>query len=210
MLTNEQKSTELYRLAYVCEQMKAKGCGGFCANCQFNVSLYADNSREAVLIKTSASIDYNKRAEYQKKQDDKGLIYLGIFLAIVTFIIVQCNTPKKPKVAPQDTLKTYNTVDLYSLVLRAQFSSRDVNGDGIINCIDYAVRFSEMCPEARIIHNINRKTGMDHLLNRVGVTYIEPQGDFQTMDPKVFWGSKYDPDMNMDETHYWKERYARK
>jgi hypothetical protein len=112
--------------------------------------------------------------------------------------------------APKDTYRTYSMVDMVSLALCAHLSTRDVNGDGLINCIDYAVRFAEVCPEAHIIHNVNKRTGMDHLLNKVGAMYIEPQGQVNDLDPKVFWGSKYDPDMNMDETQYWKEMYARK
>jgi hypothetical protein len=217
VLSNEQRAAGYYRLAYECAEAQKTGCSGYCGNCPLNVSLYEPNPRDAVLIKTSAAIDNQKMHNFKSQMDAEwlGALIAGIIMvAIPLYFINSCCTTvgnffngsgsEKSQTVPKDTYRTYSMVDIVSLASRARFNMRDVNGDGVINCIDYAVRFAEVCPEARIIHNVNKRTGMDHLLNRVGAMYIEPQGQVDNLDPKVFWGSKYDPDMNMDETHYWR------
>jgi len=57
-MTNSQKTADLKRLAYQCAEQKNNGCNGNCGSCPLNVSLYIDDPREAVLIRTNAEIDY--------------------------------------------------------------------------------------------------------------------------------------------------------
>jgi hypothetical protein len=92
-------------------------------------------------------------------------------------------------------------------------NKHDVNSDGLVNCIDYAVLFKQdfdrrFAPQtALIIRNINHDTGMNHLLNAIrmpdgSLRFIEPQ-DRHEGSPRILWGNKYDPRYNMDETAYW-------
>jgi bacterioferritin-associated ferredoxin len=58
-LTNQQRSSEYYRIAYKCAEVKStKGCDSNCAACVLNVHLYVDDVRDATLIKTSAALNY--------------------------------------------------------------------------------------------------------------------------------------------------------
>jgi hypothetical protein len=94
-----------------------------------------------------------------------------------------------------------------------------MNGDGLVNCIDYAQLFRVLYGDkARIIRNINPVSGMNHLLNAVPdgntklvngqpyLIYVEPQGSYDTWRPDTFWGSDYMMQYNMDETDYWTEQ----
>ena len=87
-----QHKTELYRLAYQCHEYKRKGCNGYCGNCQLNVSLYLDDAREAVLIKTGAALDNEKMAEYKREEDSKNIGQGIAALGIIAFIIFSINS----------------------------------------------------------------------------------------------------------------------
>jgi hypothetical protein len=93
---------------------------------------------------------------------------------------------------------------------------RDVNKDGLVNCIDYAVVFWELFPDKHAItisYNEN-VGGVAHLFNVVYTSgrwrAVEPQAGrhkdrgFWMRD---YWGSRYSPSENIDYTHHWK-RYA--
>jgi hypothetical protein len=77
--------------------------------------------------------------------------------------------------------------------------SGDLNMDGLVNCIDYSIRFKELWPEAGIYRI--RNGDFDHLLigidfKRNGeplIVYIEPQaGKGLDLDPGKVWGAKFD------------------
>ena len=90
----------------------------------------------------------------------------------------------------------------------------DINGDGKINCIDYAISYKLIWDQynsgseyrCEIVHNRNPHTGMDHLFIRVrnkdhNWEYIEPQNG---LDMEDYWGDKYNPAYNIfGETDYW-------
>lgn len=215
VLTEAQQAAEYYRFAYTCEKMKERGCPGLCMNCQFNVSLYVEDPREAVLIKSSAQIDYAKESNDQHAEHNKHLMVAVIIIAASLFLFFQCNKPK-PYVAPPtqvvsptskyDKPRTHYVWDAVNFVHNNVI---DVNDDGMINCIDYAIVFRlVMGSSVRIIHNENYATGMNHLFNLVpgnngyGV-YVEPQGSPDNYLMSQVWGSEYDPYYNIDETEYW-------
>ena len=103
-MTNSQKTADLKRLAYQCAEQKNNGCNDNCGSCPLNVSLYLDDPREAVLIRTNAEIDYqhdqeNEQARNQviKEIEDRntaagigtligGLIPIGLIIWLVLSI----------------------------------------------------------------------------------------------------------------------------
>ena len=86
----------------------------------------------------------------------------------------------------------------------------DINHDGMINCIDYAIIFRMLYgSNARIIINVNQRTKMNHMFIRVlynnGTSYmdIEPQGTPERYSMGLIWGVDYDPSYNEDVTSRW-------
>jgi len=94
-MTNSQKTSDLKRLAYQCAEQKNNGCNNNCGNCPLNVSLYLDDPREAVLIRTNAEIDYQdeqakelafnqliKKGEEQRTAEYIGTLIGGVLIPI--------------------------------------------------------------------------------------------------------------------------------
>jgi hypothetical protein len=86
---------------------------------------------------------------------------------------------------------------------------RDMSGDGLINCQDYAILFERYYPGARIIYNpLIGPTG--HLYNRITVggeyVYIEPQapeGKWLMEEAWANWDSV--KLMSVDVTQSWRD-----
>lgn len=98
----------------------------------------------------------------------------------------------------------------------------DINGDGLVNCIDYAfsfygcwyttsLKYDLAVKNCQLIRNVNDANGFNHLFVRVRASsgdkwfYVEPAvspgGDW---DMKSAWGSRYNPMCNSkDETSSW-------
>lgn len=86
----------------------------------------------------------------------------------------------------------------------------DVNGDGVIDCIDHSLIFRKLYgSNARIIINVNPNNGMNHMFIRVlwdgglQVMDIEPQGTPERFSMGVVWGVMYNPMFNRDVTSQW-------
>jgi hypothetical protein len=107
-MSNKQRTDDLKRLAYQCAENKNNGCNSNCTNCPLNISLYLDDPREAVLIRTNAELDYQRivqarneqiqrQIEYQKQETANNIAELvgklmGVFLFIIlpTLMIHRC------------------------------------------------------------------------------------------------------------------------
>ena len=96
------------------------------------------------------------------------------------------------------------------LAVMRQQGVRDVNGDGLINCIDHSITFRNLYgSNAKIIINHNRRNGMNHMFVRVyydsGSKYIdiEPQGTPERYSMGLIWGVQYDWFYNRDVTNQW-------
>jgi hypothetical protein len=81
----------------------------------------------------------------------------------------------------------------------------DINQDGLINCIDYAIFFCIFYPGSRIILNVNPRTRMNHLFNAVsdgrgGWITIEPQYHSRGFTMRDVWRNQYDPQYDRDMT----------
>jgi hypothetical protein len=101
VLSNKQKADEYRQLSYQCVANEANNvCDRSCVNCPFNISLFIDDKKEAVLIKMSAMRDYQQnlaneqfRNEInQRVQDNINGAYLGTLIVIAGFIgfIIWC------------------------------------------------------------------------------------------------------------------------
>jgi hypothetical protein len=95
----------------------------------------------------------------------------------------------------------------------------DVNGDGLVNCIDAAVLFYQYYPDKSkvcIEINYNPKKDFHHLFNCVytdGVwKAVEPQAHWSNRSSYwmwAVWGNTYDKTYNRDETEKWKKYVKR-
>jgi hypothetical protein len=95
VLSNKQKADEYRQLAYQCVANEANNaCDRSCVKCPFNISLFMDDEKEAVLIKMAAMRDYQQdianeqfRNEInQRVQDNTNGAYLGTLIVIAGFI----------------------------------------------------------------------------------------------------------------------------
>ena len=218
-MKRETKDQELYRLAYQCEELKAKGCNNICAQCPLYLpnytSFYNEDQYGIGLIQSSAAIDFNRIRQYQQASQRRDMIWgvIGIGLMIwCVFSFRSCVTPShKP-------LTVFNSPPTQTIVIPAQDQAIidravrvvretvfDINGDGLVNCIDYAIMFCMLYERSHIILNNNPQTGMNHLFNGVhvsgaGYVYIDPQTG-RTMEEQ--WGAKYNKFHNVNRTTYY-------
>jgi hypothetical protein len=209
LLLDNGRNTVMYRMAYHCIELQHERHCNQCFNCPFNISLFLDDEREVMLIKNDAQMSFDKRSR-RKMRFTVGNVFL---LILVIFLIYGCchyvnlgwasftGWFDKPQ---QDT----ELAKIPQYIKYVHKTIRDCNGDGVVNCIDYAIRFYEVCPHAFIILNKNKVTNMNHLFNAVhvksGWLFIDPG----TVDPyyytmKQVWGSMYNPYCNMDVTKYY-------
>jgi hypothetical protein len=76
----------------------------------------------------------------------------------------------------------------------------DMNNDNKINCIDYSLLFRKIYGrDALLVVN----TRMNHMLIKIGYTYVEPQGRGKTWHPTAMWGDRYDSSYNCEVTAAW-------
>lgn len=118
-----------------------------------------------------------------------------------------------------------NTFLLSQVLTETHYYVKDVNKDGKVNCIDYAITFKNfwdwISPDGysincEIVRNVNKNKNFNHLFVRVRDShnsdweYIEPQGSIQKYRMKDYWGNRYDSSYNIyGETYVWlmKKRY---
>jgi hypothetical protein len=230
ILSAEQRSSALYRSAYQCAENKSKRlCNGYCGNCPFNVSLYADDPREAVLIKTSAALDQHKVAEAEHTRSLKGWVWL--YYIIVTVVLIHgclsgCRVepeleqqpppvnasrfwieipPDYPPLPPYCTLPQTTPLDLVT-ILWTDAGFYDVNKDGKINCIDQNVLLFALAEpgKRRLIAQKNPESSLYHLFTELLIYnkwyYVDASAGPPRWDPVEIWGSRYDPKYNSDAT----------
>jgi hypothetical protein len=217
--TQNSAHDNLYHIALQCEENKKNGCANQCGACPFNVVLYTESMREAALIKTTAMVDAHKKFEYQQNQSNAGIGGLIIIVMIISWFVFTCS-PKKTVNAPKNTAKTElvkaKPKNLSTLIKQVRQDLRDVNDDGLLNCIDYAVIFYEKYNAAFgegahiIVNQNNPYSDMNHLFNAVetrdgSLIYVEPQSESTNTSPDNFWGIKYNPEYNRDMTYFYKQ-----
>ena len=162
----------------------------------------------------STATDFKKTQQWQRSDQSKSIIWciagLGLMLwGIISFrpSIMPSQKPLFSMSKPPTQIVVSDTVQrqIQEAARKTQASVFDINDDGLVNCIDYAIIFCLFMPKSQIIHNENPKTGMNHLFNSVtipggGLVYIEPQTG-KTMQEQ--WGGKYNESYNVNETRFY-------
>jgi len=180
----------------------------------------------AGIMMANARANYNSWQKTKRENDADRfaqgiapLVFIGVIVAFVAFM---CGSPGdelgyKTRSIPlertaevQYLLKNQNdpkNIELVLKVMRAQ-GVRDVNKDGLINCIDNSITFRMLYGDkAYLTINKNPFTGMNHMFVQVwdyGKYYdIEPQGTPDRYAMGQVWGMKYNPQYNRNATQTW-------
>jgi hypothetical protein len=189
----------------------------------------ADIERERK-IRFSNSIDA-ENAKYIREYNHKSFmaslsdfaeraikIVLTIIVVLILFIVVtrskQSTPAPVPVVATAPTIKPVVTTPVPKTdplepireTLRRIYPV-DMNHDGDVDCIDYAIQFYQYYPnrnDVRIIWSNNKN--FNHLFVRVNGIDVEPGAYLRQSNTekwfgmKKFWGDRYDPSYNRDIT----------
>lgn len=170
-----------------------------CKRCMFNPAHYV-NERQAQLIRSAYVVWDEECIERQRgytsttshKSDSNSFF---TFIAFIFFIILiyymytssalevaNRLASMKPKSVTTKTTKVSNfkqvEKDVQNVLYRVRDNIRDMNNDGVVNCQDYCLLFTQYMPAAQVIYNkYIGDTG--HVFVRVhcddGWLYIEPQ-----------------------------------
>jgi len=170
-------------------------------------------TKEQSSIQTSAAIDFIHTRQWQRANQHKNIIWGIISLGLILWSIISFRSYVAPNQKPLFSMSKPPTQvvpetvqrQIQEAVRKTQGSVFDINDDGLVNCIDYAIIFCMFMPKSQIIHNENKSTGMNHLFNSVTtpdgtIIYIEPQTG-KTMQQQ--WGFKYNERYNVNETRYY-------
>lgn len=118
--------------------------------------------------------------------------------------------------------KPFKQPDVNETLKRAHATIRDVDGDGKVNCLDYAVRFYELMPLSVLVwHNNQSDGGLNHLFvgyikgnsvdiknNDTGkVVFVETSVDY-LISPADYWGDRYKSDYNSVDMAERFDKYA--
>lgn len=162
----------LYKIANKCITLRDKKlCDCNCSYCRYNVH---NNSTNHQLAQTIFQEEYNK---IMKEKEDRFIKRVMVVLCLVLFVIygIFANTEKKHVNITWALERTHDTI-------------RDVNGDGLINCIDYTVRFYEIVPDTEIYRAISEKHDFNHLYV---LAYDEEHGGNVFIEPQHFQDENY-------------------
>lgn len=132
-------------------------------------------------------------------------LVLPVILIIILIITLS-------SVAYGDSLSHHAVVDVLHMT---RLSISDINNDGEINCVDYAITY-KLCWDSKypkrqclIVRNYNPHTNWHHLFVKVFIdnewVYIEPMSNYyNTCIMSVRWKDAYDAKYNISgETEYW-------
>lgn len=193
---------------------ETRSCGVLCDKCPVHARFMA--CYNALALCDQLRLDYEAERRYMTKRIlyRRYRLYIlqrrivkGIAIAALGFLLMLA--AHKAHGIP------YELSDRYIRnVLRATHSQvYDLNADGEVNCIDYAVTFKSLWDKCyppshcEIVRNYNRQTGWHHLFVAVYVgkwLTVEPQGYVSLYRMTDFWGPAYDPDYNkFGETTLW-------
>ena len=221
----------LYNCAVECAlQRRSRSCkesfgSTACNGCKWNILEYTDvDIRQAKLFMLSAE----DRAGDIKAASKLHRVPLLMIIIIFTFFGIKNYriekwleaknlaeaTPKTSVVT--DSVHQNITSTLYKVHQKTKEKKIDVNGDGLVNCIDAAVLFYKYYPNKNdvcIELNVNNATKLNHLFNCVRVNgawrAVEPQGyGSKSYWMRDIWGDAYNSKLNQDVTEKYK-RYVR-
>ena len=230
-MSKNMNEVDLGVIAYQCIARSREGrCNGKCEKCLYNINLYSGTPEEKAFAMASKNAQY----EYSHQSGDESLGLL--VLALICIVCLWCCTPsacsskkevthnesaveKTLAVAQKDEAPSefvtfhpqpYKQPDLEATLRKVHATIRDVNYDGKINCIDYAVRFYELMPMTVFGWHKNTEAGVlnhlfvgykDNAINKVRL--VEPQ-ETTWVTPQDFWGDRYGKKyILVDEAEIW-------
>lgn len=208
-----------------CAKLNANGCARDCCNCMYNIHNYVNDVREASFLKANAYSNYHRQNVVVKYCKDRVKAASLAGPVVVIILVLVCIwgrssiknyiTPSKAEVIQETEYFLVNTSwtasdisKIQSVLRRMPSAVYDVNRDGMINCIDYAIIFRRLHGhDAYIVHNINPHTGMNHLFIQVRIGLdvydVEPSGTPDRWSMSSVWGMRYNPYFNQDVTSQW-------
>ena len=103
-----------------------------------------------------------------------------VCIGLIVFILWRCSRDYTPtSSSPTATTPVYTPPTVRERVedvlAVTAYNQRDYNGDGLANCIDAALFFKKLYPEAEIVYVKSRNNKEAHLFNRVNGVNVEPQ-----------------------------------
>lgn len=194
-----------------------------CAKC--NSNKYLLNCKEMMSDYDRSRLD-NYTIEYYGAFSRSPLSWMGhkqftrtynrfVLLLIVVFWLIVLLLGLGSGVGPFD--RAHPQLDYDAMIIRtmqkAQANIRDLDKDGKINCVDYAIMFKltwdreypVLKDKCEIVRNVNKRTEMNHLftyVNGIGVEAWAPDPYRFRMEDN--WGGRYDSSLNIyGETAYW-------
>jgi hypothetical protein len=135
--------------------------------------------------------------------------YLILLLFLTIYLPLFADNPNDPDVI--HLRNNPNQLANIPIVFRVmqRYGVPDVNGDGVINCIDYSIRFRMLYgSDAKLMINNNRRNGMNHMFIRIWTRPgqfidVEPQGTPTLYSMGLIWGTRYDLEYSRDVTNHW-------
>jgi len=139
-----------------------------------------------------------------KRKDNGFKIFIFVILLLFIFAILKLSAEPYYK----------NDKQIVNVLSLTHSQVTDINEDGMINCIDYAVTFKKIWDKfynpkhCEIIRNRNNTKDFHHLFNVVftegGAFYVEPQAFYFNYKMEDYWGDKYNYTYNIyGETQKW-------
>lgn len=214
-LAETKAKCERYILLNKCNKEKCKQCS---INSKLNLcynalplcdQLRLDNMSDNILL---SMLITDKRYKMEKHRNKIGNIFSkGILIfVIMCLVLMWCAIFAHAEDLSDRREYIWDTLE------RTHSQVKDINYDGVVNCIDYTVTFKHEWDKkypsynCQIIRNYNIFTGWHHLYVRVKLFdddyywhSVEPQGDKGCYDMFTYWGSKYETKFDHEETRIW-------
>lgn len=210
------------RAACICRiqfgRCKRSQCSSCIVHKRYTSCLDQMSDYDKLRLDTYTTEEYNALSAIPERwRTNKSYVlhYVG-FVAVLILFIIMFILPfaiiSGPFDRPVKQRKSYTKEIIYVMKYN-QNKPRDLNKDGLVNCIDYTLNFKlnwdkcfpDIKDECQIIRNRNFITGMNHLFIKVGDTFVEPWA----WNPNYFrmednWDSTYNPKYNIyGETEHW-------
>jgi len=189
------------------------------------ITIVAGNT---VMVVSFTNTEPAMGAGYATNQHNRRQLQEDINYLLAGFPQTQAPQAQRPPLAPSppaNRVTSGNPADhpeIYAVMQQVGINmvlGRDINQDGLIDCIDAALWFWYLFPDrsrVRIMRNINSNTGLNHLYNAIlinGRWYnIEPQVVWtrrSSMWMTYVWGARYDPNFSTDRTDQWRREIRR-
>ncbi|MDR1046535.1 MAG: hypothetical protein LBL64_02065 [Treponema sp.] len=218
----------MYKFALDCAEHKIyNNCDKNCNNCASNIGMYNLSHQDAVMLQHAAEMETQHRFQLQHEQRMRNLKEVkmqkqaNVFTVITVFVFIVLSIMLTmwifrmimPKPEPQQSANhnEIHAVNIFRTLLRIY--PVDMNGDGKITCIDYAIEFYNIYPlqdSVQIVVNHNYARNWHHLFVYVDGVAVEPSAALAPgkdgniyVNMESFWGDVYNPKYDTDVTAYW-------